>query len=297
MWQQFIMNLESLDPDIVEEVLTHHGAQSVTLSDAGDDPVLEPAPGETPLWSRSRITALFPAGADLGPLEAELRTTFGLPQLPRYRVELLEDREWEREWLQDIEPMRFGTRLRVCPGDTEPDDGAAVVVRLDPGLAFGTGTHATTALCLEWLDGLALDGRTVLDYGCGSGILAIAAVKLGAARAVAMDIDVQAVTATRRNAQQNGVLDRLEVVHGAEGIDGRFDVVVANILAGPLVGLAAPIADRVKAGGRLTLSGILAEQADDVRQAYAPWISFDDTACREQGGQDWIRLTGTKRQD
>lgn len=297
MWQQFIMNLESLDPDIVEDVLTRSGAQAVTLSDADDDPVLEPAPGETPLWARSRITALFPAGTDLAPLEDELIATFGLPSAPAYRVEPLEDRDWEREWQHDFAAMRFGERLWVCPADTSPADESAVIVRLDPGLAFGTGTHATTALCLEWLDALPLAGRTVLDYGCGSGILAIAALKLGAARAVAMDIDVQAVTATRRNAEHNDVLSRLDVIHGAERLDTSFDVVVANILAGPLVDLASSIAARLRPGGQLALSGILGAQADIVRQAYAASVEFDATARCEQGGQTWVRLTGTKRQD
>ena len=215
--------------------------------------------------------------------------------MPEHRVETLEDRDWEREWLNDFGPMRFGERLWICPGDSAADDDA-VVVRLDPGLAFGTGTHATTAMCLDWLDGAELVGRTVLDYGCGSGVLAIAALKLGCRQAHAMDIDVQAVTATGQNAAQNDVRDRLMVTASADDIDGQFDVVLANILAGPLADLAESIAQHVKTGGLLTLSGILLEQVDDVLEAYAPWIDFDEPELRSQSGQTWTRLTGRKRQ-
>jgi ribosomal protein L11 methyltransferase len=291
------MNLESLSAESVEAVFVQHGACSVTFSDAGDEPVLEPAPGETPFWGKTRITGLFESGTDLDALARDLRSTLEVDELPEHRIMVLADRDWEREWLRDFGPMRFGDRLWVCPAGSHPDDGGAVVVRLDPGLAFGTGTHATTALCLEWLDGLELEGRRMLDYGCGSGVLAIAALKLGCSDAHAMDIDVQAVTATRQNAAHNGVDDRLTVTAGADTIEGTFDVVVANILAGPLVELAATISMLVAPNGRLALSGILEDQADDVRDAYAPWISFDEPEFRTHSGQTWTRLTGRKRQD
>jgi ribosomal protein L11 methyltransferase len=294
-WQQFVMRLEALNPESVEAIFLRHGAHSVTFSDAGDRPVLEPAPGETPLWNDTRITGLFGSDADLDSLEIDLRDSLELEQLPQHRVEALEDRDWEREWLKDFGPMRFGKRLWICPADTQADDDA-VIVRLDPGLAFGTGTHATTAMCLEWLDSASLEGRTLLDYGCGSGVLAIAALKLGCSRALAMDIDVQAVTATGQNAAQNGVQSRLRVTASADDIEGQFDVVVANILAGPLAELAASIAQHVKIGGLLTLSGILSEQVDDLLDAYAPWIDFEEPAFRSQGGQTWTRLTGRRRQ-
>jgi ribosomal protein L11 methyltransferase len=294
-WQQFVMRLEALNPESVEAIFLRHGAHSVTFSDAGDKPVLEPAPGETPLWNDTRITGLFGSDADLDSLEIDLRDSLELEQLPQHRVEALEDRDWEREWLKDFGPMRFGKRLWICPADTQADDDA-VIVRLDPGLAFGTGTHATTAMCLEWLDSASLEGRTLLDYGCGSGVLAIAALKLGCSRALAMDIDVQAVTATGQNAAQNGVQSRLRVTASADDIEGQFDVVVANILAGPLAELAASIAQHVKIGGLLTLSGILSEQVDDLLDAYAPWIDFEEPAFRSQGGQTWTRLTGRRRQ-
>ena len=294
-WQQFVMNLEELSPSSVEEVLVRNGAQSVTFSDAGDAPVLEPAPGETPLWSRTRITGLFEAGADMTGLLADLRASLELEELPEHRVETLADRDWEREWLSDFGPMRFGERLWVCPSGSHPEQQDAVVVRLDPGLAFGTGTHATTAMCLEWLDSLDLRARSLLDYGCGSGVLAIAALKLGCERVHATDIDPQAVLATRRNAVDNAVQESLTTSRSPGDIEGQFDIVVANILAGPLAEMAADIAHFVRPGGRLGLSGILSGQADDVREAYAPWVDFDEPELRPQDSQIWTRLTGRKR--
>ena len=295
-WQQFVMNLESLNPESVEAVFLQHGAHSVTFSDAGDSPVLEPAPGETPFWGRTRVTGLFDADTDLDAMADDLRNSLALDALPENRRETLADRDWEREWLKDFGPMRFGERLWVCPNSCSPDANDAVIVRLDPGLAFGTGTHPTTAMCLDWLDGLDLDGLSMLDYGCGSGVLAIAALKLGCDRAEAMDIDVQAVTATRRNAAQNGVEDRLTVSVGADSIDAEFDVVIANILAGTLAELAAPISKHVRSGGLLALSGILADQLDDVVEAYRHRFEFDAPEFRAQDGQTWVRLTGRRRQ-
>jgi ribosomal protein L11 methyltransferase len=290
-WQQFTMQLGSLPAQMVEEIFEKHGACSVTLSDAGDDPVLEPGPGETPLWPDTQITGLFASSSDLGRLRDELLVAFHLERLPGYRIEPLADRLWEREWLKDFRPMAFGKRLWVCPGEYSIDAADAVVVALDPGLAFGTGTHATTALCLEWLDSSELRGRTVLDYGCGSGILCIAALLLGAASAVAIDTDPQAITATRQNAQRNGVADRLTMTMRHDAIHQRFDIIVANILAAPLIEHAAAISARLKPGAELALSGILATQADAVRKAYAAYVDFEPAQQRE----DWIRLTGRSR--
>ena len=293
-WQQLSIDLSALDPDAVEVLFERHGAYSVTLTDAGDRPVLEPAPGETPLWPDVRITGLFAADADLGALLDDLADNLGVTDLPPHTIEALEDRHWEREWLRDFGPMSFGERLWVLPGESVAPEGA-VAVRLDPGLAFGTGTHPTTALCLEWLDGLDLDGKTVLDYGSGSGLLAIAALKLGARSAVAMDIDPQAVTASHSNSIANGVDDRLVVVGSDEAIEGDFDVVVANILAGPLVELAESITLRLRSGGELALSGILSNQVDEIVSAYEPWIDGATPAYRESGGQRWARVTGQRR--
>jgi len=288
------MDLETLHPDRVEEVFARHGAQSITFTDAGDNPVLEPAPGETPMWHDMRITGLFSAEADLDLLQDDIKIAFGIDTLPAHDISTLADRDWEREWLKDFGPMQFGKRLWVLPGESTVGDADAVVVKLDPGLAFGTGTHATTALCLEWLDGLALQNKTMLDYGCGSGVLAIAALKLGCSNAVAMDIDLQAVTATKLNAKRNGVDELLSVTMHADTITGEFDIVVANILAGPLIELAGQIAAHVKSGCLLALSGILSEQVGEVLTAYRPWIEFDDAIELEQGGQTWARLTGRR---
>jgi ribosomal protein L11 methyltransferase len=293
-WRQFVMDLETLNPDIVEDVLLRHGASAITLSDAGDIPVLEPAPGETPLWPAMRITGLYAVDADFDALRKDLLKSLKLSNLPPNRITELKDRDWDREWLKDFGPMQFGSRLWICPGDSRPNTADAVVVRLDPGLAFGTGTHPTTALCLEWLDGLDLQNSTVLDYGCGSGVLAIAALRLGGAHAVAMDFDPQALIATRNNAARNSVSDRLTVLKSAAEVTGTFDVVVANILAGPLVQMAESISSHVADGCMLALSGILSGQIDDVLSAYQPWITFDEPVLGQQGGQTWVRLTGRR---
>ncbi len=296
-WRQFVMDLGALDSEAVETVFERFGASSVTLTDAGDNPVLEPGPGETPLWADTKITGMFSPDIDLQRLRDGLLTEFGLTDLPTHRIENLEDRVWEREWLKDFGPMQFGERLWIHPKGSEPFSDDAVVIYLDPGLAFGTGTHATTALCLEWLDGASLRGKSVLDYGCGSGVLAIAALKLGCDSAVAMDIDPQAVIATRQNAGDNDVAKNLQVLGLASEIEGDFDVVVANILAGPLVQFAESITLTLRQGGMLTMSGVLCEQADDVMAAYEVWIDFDDPAFREQDGQIWSRLNGIRRAD
>jgi len=294
-WLQFVMNLDELDAEKIEAIFNRHGAWSVTLSDAGDNPVLEPGPGETPLWADTRMTGLFSADTDLQQLENDLLATLKLTELPRHRVECLENRAWEREWLKDFGPMQFGRRLWISPGDSTVQQDDAVVIRLDPGLAFGTGTHATTALCLEWLDSLELSGKTLLDYGCGSGVLAIAGLKLGCASALAMDIDPQALLATAQNAERNGVSGQLRILGSTGAIAGSFEIVVANILAGPLVQFAESVTSTVSGGGMLALSGVLCEQAPAVMAAYEPWIEFEEPVFREQDGQTWSRLAGKRR--
>jgi ribosomal protein L11 methyltransferase len=293
-WQQLHIDLDGLDADTVEALTTELGAVSVTYSDAADDPVLEPAPSETPMWRHTRLTALFDGGSDLDAVVATLTERLGLGAPPGWQREILEDRDWEREWLKDFGPMRFGRRLWVCPEDAAVSDSDAVVVHLDPGLAFGTGTHPTTALCLEWLDSLDLDGKTMIDYGAGSGILAIAALKLGATRAFAYDIDPQAVVASRANAERNGVTDQLDATIRAADLAYPADVVIANILAGPLIKLATEVLDLTITGGKLALSGILSEQVTEVAEAYAGRVRFDKPAVLEQDGQTWARLTGIR---
>ena len=279
-----------MEPDRLEAVLCKHGAQSVTLSCVGDEPILEPAPGTTPLWSDTRITALFSADADFARLRTDLAETLAIDPLPENRVEELPDRAWEREWLKDFRPTRFGERLWVSPGGFTVDGDDAVVVWLDPGLAFGTGTHATTALCLEWLDEIEIAARTLLDFGCGSGILAIAGLKLGARSATAVDIDLQAITATRQNALSNEVNDRLVTTAEIDQLDEQYDFVVANILAGTLVDQADFVCNRLKPGGGLALSGILAEQVAEVCAAYRHRVEFVAPAYRD----NWARLSGTR---
>ena len=293
-WQQLVIDLDGLEPDEIEAVLLELGAASVTFSDAGDDPVLEPALGEMPLWTSTRLTALFDTSQDLEKVAGTARARCAPDSPFNYRIEALEDRDWEREWLKDFGPMRFGQTLWVCPRGNELPEPGAIVVELDPGLAFGTGTHPTTALCLEWLDSLDLSGCTVIDYGSGSGILAIAALKLGAAAATAYDIDPQAVLATNANAARNGVAEHLVVTQTSRDLDTPADVVVANILAGPLVELATQVLDLTISGGKLALSGILSPQVAEVEAAYAPGVRFDSPAFLEQDGQAWARLTGIR---
>lgn len=289
-FHQLVIDLGHADPAPAEQACLGLGAVAVSLTDAGDHPLLEPAPGEMPLWPEIRLLALFEQTADPRLLAAVLTAVLGLPE-HAIRVEALADRAWEREWLRDFRPMRFGRRLWVCPGGQQAPARDAVVLELDPGLAFGTGTHATTAMCLEWLDGAPLAGRRVLDYGCGSGILALAALKLGADSATAFDIDPQALTATRGNAGRNALEHRLRLVSDAWAVRGPFDVVLANILAGPLVQLAPALAGHCGADGSLVLAGLLDAQAPEVAQAYGPWFDIGPAARRD----GWTMLAGRRR--
>lgn len=290
-WLQ--LTLEAIDhsSEQLEDALLRAGALAVTLEDAGDQPVLEPAPGETPLWPHTRVTGLFDAQTDIEVVKNRLRCFLRAAHLPECRLTALEERDWVRAWMDHFHPMRFGRRLWVCPTGQTPPEPEAVNIRLDPGLAFGTGTHPTTALCLEWLDGADLSGKTVLDYGCGSGILAIAAAKLGARRAWAVDIDPQALLASDDNAAENGVEDRIELASPAElPMDLQVDVLLANILAGVLVRLAPELGRRVKPGGRLALSGILEAHADAVQAAFSRDFTFD----LRQRHEDWVLLAGIR---
>ena len=288
---QLTLDIGARDPAPYEDALFALGAVSVTLEDAADDPVLEPAPGATPLWPTVVVKALFGADTDAAALASALEET--LPDAPPPRFETLADKAWEREWLKDFRPMRFGRRLWVCPGGMPAPDPDAIRIDLDPGLAFGTGTHPTTALCLAWLDAQDLANRRVVDYGCGSGILAIAAARLGASGVRAVDIDAQALIATLDNATRNAVADRLFITADPRLDAGSADVLLANILAGPLVELAPRFAQSVRAGGMLALSGLLAEQVETVTAAYRPWFDIATAATRE----GWALLAGQRRTD
>ena len=260
-WKQLVIGAGDLDPETVSAFLEAHGALSVTLVDAGDQPLFEPDPGTTPLWSSTRLTALFDEETDLVPVRDAFARRFGEASLQRLVEQALPDQDWERVWLDRFQPMRFGANLWICPAGQQPPRAPdQVLIDLDPGLAFGTGTHPTTALCLEWLDRHPPAGRQVLDFGCGSGILAIAALKLGAVSARAVDIDTQALWASRENAERNGVAERLTTSLPGELHGQQFGLVLANILANPLIELASRLAGLVEPRGQLVLSGILSEQ-------------------------------------
>ncbi|KAB7694391.1 50S ribosomal protein L11 methyltransferase [Plesiomonas shigelloides] len=291
-WIQLKLNTTGAQAEAIGDVLMESGSVSITFMDSHDTPVFEPLPGETRLWGDTDVMALYDAETDMAAVIAQLQQSPLLGNDFVHKIEQLEDKDWEREWMDNFHPMRFGQRLWICPSWREVPEPEAVNVMLDPGLAFGTGTHPTTALCLEWLDGLDLVGKTVVDFGCGSGILAIAALKLGAARAVGIDIDPQAITASRNNAERNGVSDRLELyLPKDQPQDLLGDVVVANILAGPLRELAPLISVLPKSGGHLGLSGILESQAESVADAYREKFVLDPIAEREE----WCRITGIAR--
>ncbi len=259
--------------------------------DAEDQPIFEPDLNTTPLWSHTHLLALFEADTDPDSLLAHLQLLRG-GELPEHQVEVIEDQDWERSWMDNFQPMRFGQRLWIVPSWHAAPEPDAVNLLLDPGLAFGTGTHPTTALCLEWLDAQPLQGQSLLDFGCGSGILAIAGLLLGAEHAVGTDIDTQALDASRDNAERNGIAAERFALYLPEQLPEKAaDVVVANILAGPLVSLAPRITALVKPGGRLALSGILAEQAEEVRAAYSDAFELDPTADKD----GWVRISGVRR--
>ena len=289
-WLQIHLITAKAQAPLVELLLESLGALSVTLGDAGDNPLLEPAPGEQPLWEQTRVTGLFPADRDMEQLRQALEN--GLAgQYAQLEIERLEDQVWERVWLDSFRPMRFGTRLWICPDNLRPDEPDAVVVELDPGLAFGTGTHPTTALCLEWLDKTPLEGNRVIDFGCGSGILAIAALRLGAELAIAVDHDPQALQASRDNAEKNGVLERLQVRGSETPLEEPADILLANILAGTLIALQPILTAGVKPGGKIVLSGILEEQWQSVAAAFADEFTFAPPVMQEE----WVLLEGIRR--
>lgn len=290
-WLQVRLAITPDQAETYEDALLGVGAVSVTFMDAEDQPIFEPDLGTTPLWSNTHLLALFEADTDPANLVAHLQLLTG-GELPAHEIEHIADQDWERSWMDNFQPMRFGQRLWIVPSWHAAPEPEAVNLLLDPGLAFGTGTHPTTALCLEWLDGQDLNDCTVIDFGCGSGILAIAALLLGAPQAIGTDIDPQALEASRDNAGRNGIDPaRFPVYLPADMPQQPADVVVANILAGPLVSLAPQITALVKAGGRLALSGILAEQAEEVRAAYADAFDLDPTAIKD----GWVRISGVKR--
>ncbi len=282
------LTLERRHVEVAEELMLAQGALAVTLTDHGDTPLWEPGVGETPLWEAVRLTGLFDPAVDRERLLAALAL---LPLEKEPETSGLDDQPWERAWMDRFEPMRFGQRLWIVPTGATPPDPSACLLHLDPGLAFGTGTHPTTRLCLEWLDGAGLDGNGVLDFGCGSGVLGIAAALLGAESVLCMDYDPQAVWATDQNAERNGVAERVRAREGDRPAAGAWDVVIANILAGILERLAPELVAAVKPGGRLLLTGILEEQADSVQARYRE-AGLD---LRVSGATEgWVRMEGVR---
>ena len=288
-WIQIYINTSKNKVDEISELLLEIGCLSITYTNAGNTPIFELDPGDVKYWQDTEVVGLFDATVDTAAITAFLRKQSVFSSGLYYRFEQVEDKDWEREWMDSFHPMQFGERLWVCPSwCTIPDNYACRRVLLDPGLAFGTGTHETTALCLEWLDSMNLQGKTIVDFGCGSGILAIAAVKLGAERAIGIDIDPKAILASRENAERNGVADLVEwyLPNDAPGL--KADVVVANILASPLKALKREICSYANAGGSIALSGILVEQAKSVEDEYAELLALENS---QQKGE-WVRISG-----
>lgn len=293
-WTKLKLKVESHEAEAAASVLEESGATAVAFEDAGDEPLFDERPDAPPanpaLWAQTWVSGLFATPTEAQAAITAVQQCLLRTQAPVHEIETLPDQDWERVWLERWQPLHFGGDLWVCPSWRTPPDPTAVNVTLDPGLAFGTGTHATTALCLEWLAQHPPAGRTVVDYGCGSGILAIAALKLGAREAFGVDVDAGALEVSRENAQRNGVADHYHaMLPAALPADIRADVVIANILAEPLIALAPQIARRVKPGGALLLSGMLDTQVDEVRAAYAPDFCFE-LRLREE----WALLAGTR---
>lgn len=289
-WLQLIIPTNDTQADQLSDALMEHGAVSVTLQDMQDQPMLEPAIGTTPMWSQTRAVGLFDANQDLKQViknvEQQLRK-----KIPDWKGEQLEDKDWIRAWMDNFKPMQFGERLWVVPSNFEPPQTDAVNILLDPGLAFGTGTHPTTSMCLEWLDANPPTGKDIIDFGCGSGILAIGAILLGAKHADAIDLDPQALLATIDNAEKNTVSHNIKTYLPNQFENKTTTLLLANILASPLIELSSYFADLTKINGQIVLSGILAEQAEEVLAAYK--THFDIQLWKQQ--DDWVCLAGVRK--
>ncbi|VAW51581.1 Ribosomal protein L11 methyltransferase [hydrothermal vent metagenome] len=293
-WLQISINTTKDNLETTEDCLFAAGAQTVTLTDAADQPILEPAPNETPVWDNIIVIGLFENKYKQQDLIETIKHCLEDIQFS-CDIEILQDQNWTRAWMEHFHAMQFGERLWVCPLHIEPPAPNAINLRLDPGLAFGTGTHPTTSLCLRWLDQNIQHKNTLLDYGCGSGILAIAACMLGAQQSDAVDIDPQALTATLDNAKTNQVMEKITTFlpddYHKQHVDKQYDIVVANILSGPLAELAAMLASHAKTGGDIVLSGILLEQAEPLIKTYSKYFEMDAPQFEEE----WALLHGVKK--
>lgn len=289
-WHQISVITDENTAPLLADLFSDLGAVSVTYMDAEDEPVYEPAIGETKIWSNTQVIALYELDVDPALIAGRVNAKFKPELLQHWSHEQIEDQEWERAWMEYYRPMKFADKLWVCPTNQEQYEPGTVCLTLDPGLAFGTGTHPTTALCLEWLADHDMTGKTVIDYGCGSGILAVAAILLGAKVAYAVDIDPQALTATESNAIKNKVQDKVYCYLPEQLPELQADIVLANILAKPLCDLSGKICSLLVNEGQLVLSGILHEQTETVIHSYHDTIQFDAPAQQE----DWVRLSGKK---
>ena len=292
-WIQVRLTTTSEHAERFEDLLLEVGACAVTLQDAEDQPVYEPELGTTPLWNNTVVVGLFDAHTPTKHVVPFLKAESGVEPFPLCKIELVEDKDWEREWMTHFHPMQFGDRLWVCPSWKEVPDANAVNLMLDPGLAFGTGTHPTTALCLKWLDKQGdLSGKRIIDYGCGSGILAIAALLLGADDAIGVDLDPQALEATIENAKRNQIAtEKLAVFLPNAEPQEPADIVLANILAGPLMQLAPKLSSLTKSGGYIALSGILAGQAEEIVETYSQWFEMAEVIVLD----GWAMLCGERK--
>ncbi|MCF6775440.1 50S ribosomal protein L11 methyltransferase [Thiotrichales bacterium 19X7-9] len=292
LWKEITFTLTRDNVEAYEDALLTLGACSITLKDAEDNPIFEPGVDETPLWNQLQLTALFTEEFDLALILNQLPEILSISQLPVYTTKAYPDEDWERSWMEHFKPIQLGERLWICPSWHEIPNPNAVNIILDPGLAFGTGSHPTTELCLRWLDKTITGNETVIDYGCGSGILAIAAIKLGSKKAIGIDIDPQAITASNDNAQRNEINQNQFNFLMADKItsDVTCDILIANILANPLIQLASSIAKLVNPQGKIALSGILEEQAQLVIEAYQPYFSFEPIETKEE----WVLLSGRR---
>ncbi|MFT4809916.1 MAG: ribosomal protein L11 methyltransferase [Paraglaciecola sp.] len=290
-WIQLKINSQAEYAEQIGEMLSANGAQAVTFVDAKDTPMYEPKPGEVMLWPDTQIVGLYDAQYDMARVISQLSKSKLLGENFNHKLDQLEDKDWEREWMINFHPMQFGERLWICPSWRDVPDPNAVNVMLDPGLAFGTGTHATTSLCLRWLDSLELSQATVVDFGCGSGILGIAALKLGAKRVVGIDIDPQALLASQDNANRNDIGEKIELYLPEHQPELKADVVLANILAAPLRDLRTVITGYCKLGGKLVLSGILDNQAQEINDLYSQDFVMEPI---EIDGE-WARVSGVKK--
>ncbi len=290
-WWQFSLNCQASELEQVEDLMLGLGALSISLSDAGDEPIYEPLPGDNPVWQESIVAATFDGSNDHEFLYQQLTSELPEHLASGIRLKTLQDQDWEQAYKRHFQPLQCTADLWIVPSWLDPPDPDATNIRLDPGLAFGTGSHATTALCLAWLGAGDIANQRVIDFGCGSGILAIAAIKLGVQQVTAVDIDAQALTACKSNMQVNGISsEQIQVIFAEELEASAADLLIANILAGPLVNLVPRFAGLVRPGGQVLLSGILSTQLKEIQLAYQPFFKLDPPSYRDE----WVCVSGNR---